>query len=123
MKYSVKRYWEVCDTVDVEAENVEEAIEIATELGLTTGEYVMDSSTLMKRMYKKPQMETKMADTPKYIEDIHEITWEMLETIRYGRLPGGVPPDADPVIENKLYEAIYEVLCEYYGVSDYRHHL
>lgn len=43
MKYSVKRYWEVCDTVDVEAENVEEAIEIATELGLTTGEYVMDS--------------------------------------------------------------------------------
>ncbi len=39
-KYSVKRYWEVCDSVEVEAESLELAIIKAHSLPLTAGEYV-----------------------------------------------------------------------------------
>lgn len=41
--YTVKRYWEVCDYVEVEADSVEEAVEKAHELDLTEGEHVPDS--------------------------------------------------------------------------------
>ena len=32
MKYCVKRYWSICDSVDVEANSVSEAIDVAHEL-------------------------------------------------------------------------------------------
>ncbi len=43
MKYRVRRYWEVTDVVEVEAETVAEAIDLAHELPLTEGDYVDDS--------------------------------------------------------------------------------
>lgn len=44
MKFCVKRYWEVCDEVEVEAEHPDEAIEKAHDLPLSTNpEYVPDS--------------------------------------------------------------------------------
>ncbi|TAK97418.1 MAG: hypothetical protein EPO07_13255 [Verrucomicrobia bacterium] len=45
MKNAVKRYWEVCDTVDVEANSPHEAIDVAHELpvDITKAEYVPDS--------------------------------------------------------------------------------
>ena len=45
MKFRVKRYWELCDTVEVEAESVDKAIEDAHALWLdnTEAEYVPDS--------------------------------------------------------------------------------
>ncbi len=43
MKFNVKRYWEVCDSVQVEADSLEEAIKNAQEMPLTEGEYVPDS--------------------------------------------------------------------------------
>lgn len=45
MKFEVKRYWDVCDTVEVEADDVSEAIAIAHELPIdnTRAEYVPDS--------------------------------------------------------------------------------
>lgn len=42
-KYSVKRYWEMCDEVIVEAKSSGAAILKAHELPLTDGEYVPDS--------------------------------------------------------------------------------
>ena len=45
MKFVVKRYWEVCDSVDVEANSVSEAIDTAHGLpvDITKSEYVPDS--------------------------------------------------------------------------------
>ena len=45
MKFAVKRYWEMCDTVEVEANLPGEAIEAAHALPLdnTKAEYVPDS--------------------------------------------------------------------------------
>ena len=45
MKYAVKRYWELCDTVLVDANSVGEAVETAHALPLNTtqAEYVTDS--------------------------------------------------------------------------------
>lgn len=44
MKYIVKRYWEVCDEVQVEADTPEEAIEKAHEMRSSKyPEYVPDS--------------------------------------------------------------------------------
>ncbi len=43
MKCWVKRYWEMCDEVRVDAENEHDAIEKAHEVPLTAGEYVADS--------------------------------------------------------------------------------
>lgn len=44
MKFCVKRYWEVCDEVEVEAKNKDEAIEKAHEMRLSKyPEYVPDS--------------------------------------------------------------------------------
>ncbi len=45
MKFSVKRYWEVCDSVDVEANSPSEAIDTAHELPVdsATAEFVPDS--------------------------------------------------------------------------------
>lgn len=42
-KYSVIRYWEVRDEVEVEARSTEEAIEKAHEMELKKGRYVDDS--------------------------------------------------------------------------------
>ena len=45
MKYAVKRYWEVCDRVEVEANSESEAIAIAHQLSLDNAraEFVPDS--------------------------------------------------------------------------------
>jgi hypothetical protein len=45
MNYAVKRYWEVCDSVEVNASSVSEAIDRAHELpvDITKAEYVPDS--------------------------------------------------------------------------------
>ena len=45
MKYCVKRYWSICDSVDVEANSVTEAIAIAHEMPVenTKAEFVPDS--------------------------------------------------------------------------------
>ncbi len=45
MKFTVKRYWEICDEVDVEAESVGKAIEAAHAMPLdnTKAQYVPDS--------------------------------------------------------------------------------
>ena len=45
MTFAVKRYWELCDTVHVEAEDVDKAIEAAHALPLdnTNARYVPDS--------------------------------------------------------------------------------
>ena len=45
MKYSVKRYWEVCDSVEVEASSVGEAIETAHAMPVDSAkaEFVPDS--------------------------------------------------------------------------------
>ena len=45
MKYAVKRYWEVCDTVEVEANegDIAAIVQQACELDLTHGEYVRGS--------------------------------------------------------------------------------
>ena len=45
MKFAVKRYWEICDTVEVVADSPGEAIEAAHALPLdnTKAEYVPDS--------------------------------------------------------------------------------
>lgn len=42
-KFYVKRYWEVSDEVEVEANSIDEAIEKAHEMDLTKGQYVDDS--------------------------------------------------------------------------------
>jgi len=44
-KYIVKRYWELCDEVGVDADSVNEAIKKAQAqpLDITAGEYVPDS--------------------------------------------------------------------------------
>ena len=45
MKYAVKRYWSVCDEVEVEANSVSEAIDIAHEMPAANAkaEFVPDS--------------------------------------------------------------------------------
>ena len=45
MKFTVKRYWSICDSVDVEANSVSEAIDIAHEMPVDSAkaEYVPDS--------------------------------------------------------------------------------
>ena len=45
MKFAVKRYWELCDSVEVNASSVSEAIDLAHELpvDVTKAEYVADS--------------------------------------------------------------------------------
>lgn len=44
MKYRVKRYWEVSDTVEVEANSVDEAVSAAINADLTSSpRYVPDS--------------------------------------------------------------------------------
>lgn len=45
MKFRVKRYWELCDSVEVKAESVDKAIEVAHEMPLDHGRayYVPDS--------------------------------------------------------------------------------
>lgn len=45
MKYSVKRYWQLCDEVEVEATSVDAAIEIAHQMPLdeSRGDYVSGS--------------------------------------------------------------------------------
>jgi len=45
VKFTVKRYWEVCDSVDVEADSASEAVAIAHEMPLANAkaEYVPDS--------------------------------------------------------------------------------
>jgi hypothetical protein len=45
VKFAVKRYWSVCDSVDVEANSVSQAIDIAHELPVDNAkaEYVPDS--------------------------------------------------------------------------------
>jgi hypothetical protein len=45
MKFAVKRYWELCDSVDVEANSVGAAIHIAHELPVNSAkaEFVQDS--------------------------------------------------------------------------------
>ncbi len=45
MKYAVKRYWQLCDEVEVEAQSVDQAIDLAHAMPLpkTRGEFVMDS--------------------------------------------------------------------------------
>ena len=45
MKFAVKRYWEVCDSVEVDADSASEAIAVAHELLIdnTKAEYVPDS--------------------------------------------------------------------------------
>jgi hypothetical protein len=45
MKFAVKRYWEVCDRVEVEADSAEEAIALAHDepLDAAKAEYVSDS--------------------------------------------------------------------------------
>jgi hypothetical protein len=45
MKYAVKRYWEVCDSVEVEASSVGEAIDTAHAMPVdsTKAEFVPDS--------------------------------------------------------------------------------
>ncbi len=45
MKYAVKRYWEVCDSVDVEANSVGEAIDTAHAMPVDSAkaEFVPDS--------------------------------------------------------------------------------
>ena len=42
-KYSVKRYWEVCDEIEIVAESPEQASALAYVQPLTAGEYVPDS--------------------------------------------------------------------------------
>jgi hypothetical protein len=45
MKYAVKRYWELCDTVEVDASSVAHAVETAHALPIdnTNAEFVPDS--------------------------------------------------------------------------------
>lgn len=45
MKFAVKRYWELCDTVDVEADSIDKALESAHALPLDfdKAQYVPDS--------------------------------------------------------------------------------
>lgn len=45
MRYTVKRYWEVCDSVEVEANSPREAIDTAHEMPVdsTKAEFVPDS--------------------------------------------------------------------------------
>jgi hypothetical protein len=45
MKFAVKRYWQLCDCVEVEADTPDRAIEIAHEMPLdeTRGDYVSGS--------------------------------------------------------------------------------
>ena len=45
MKYAVKRYWEICDSVEVEANSVSEAIDLAHALPVDNAkaEFVPDS--------------------------------------------------------------------------------
>lgn len=45
MKFTVKRYWELCDEVDVEAESADQAIAVAHGMPLdnTKAQYVPDS--------------------------------------------------------------------------------
>lgn len=45
MRYAVKRYWELCDTVHVEADDIDKAIEAAHELSVdnSKAEFVPDS--------------------------------------------------------------------------------
>ena len=45
MRFAVKRYWEICDEVEVEADSADKAIEAAHALPLdhTKAEYVPDS--------------------------------------------------------------------------------
>jgi hypothetical protein len=45
MRYAVKRYWEICDEVEVEANSAHEAIEVAHAMPLenSKAEYVPDS--------------------------------------------------------------------------------
>jgi hypothetical protein len=45
MRYAVKRYWEVCDSVEVEASSVGEAIDIAHAMPVDSAkaEFVPDS--------------------------------------------------------------------------------
>ena len=45
MKFAVKRYWEVCDEVELEADSAGEAIETAHAMPLddTNAQYVPDS--------------------------------------------------------------------------------
>lgn len=61
--------------------------------------------------------------TPQYMEDINEIAWEMMEPIYHGRLPNGDSTDPPPDLEDKLYNAIQTILCDYYKVYDYRRHM
>lgn len=50
-KYAVKRYWEVCDSVEVEAENADEAYITAIEEPLSVvPDYVPDSMNIDKDM-------------------------------------------------------------------------
>jgi len=48
MKFAVKRYWSVCDSVDVEADSVSAAIDIAHELPVDNAkaEFVPDSMNI-----------------------------------------------------------------------------
>ena len=45
MRFAIKRYWEVCDTVEVEANSVSEAVDTAHAMPLDNAkaEYVPDS--------------------------------------------------------------------------------
>lgn len=45
MKYVVKRYWQVCDAVEVEANSIDDAIELAHETPLDNAlaDYVLGS--------------------------------------------------------------------------------
>jgi hypothetical protein len=45
MKYAVKRYWQFCDAVEVEADSIAQAIERAHEMPLNElqGEYILSS--------------------------------------------------------------------------------
>ena len=45
MRFAVKRYWEICDEVEVEADSVGNAIKVAHAMPLdhTKGGYVPDS--------------------------------------------------------------------------------
>jgi hypothetical protein len=45
MKFAVKRYWQLCDEVEVEAQSVDDAIDLAHAMPLdeSRGEYVMGS--------------------------------------------------------------------------------
>ena len=47
MRFAVKRYWEICDEVEVEADSADQAMEAAHAMPLdhTKGGYVPDSIT------------------------------------------------------------------------------